>query len=79
MPDMADDTVNLIVKCSRIRLAFQEIYKCPSRDWAELVLDHGCSWAIRSRLEPIRKVARTVKQHRDGFQGRSQAPLRCRY
>src|SRR5215469_16456299 len=51
----------------RIRLAFQEIYNCPSRDWAELVLDHWHSWAIRSRLEPIKKVARTVKRHRDGI------------
>jgi transposase len=51
----------------RIRLAFQEIYNCPSRDWGELVLDRWYSWAIRSRLEPIKKVARTVKRHRDGI------------
>jgi transposase len=51
----------------RIRLAFQEIYNCPSRDWAELVLNRWYSWAIRSRLEPIKKVARTVKRHRDGI------------
>jgi transposase len=42
----------------RIRLAFQDIFNCPSRDWAELVLDRWYSWAIRSRLEPIKKVAR---------------------
>jgi transposase len=51
----------------RIRLAFQEIFNCPSRDWGELVLDRWYSWAIRSRLEPIKKVARTVKRHRDGI------------
>src|SRR5215470_11129878 len=51
----------------RIRLAFQAIYICPSRDSAELILDHWHSWAIRSRLEPIKKVARTVKRHRDGI------------
>ena len=51
----------------RIRLAFQDIYSCPSRDWAELVLNRWYSWAIRSRLEPIKKVARTVKRHRDGI------------
>ena len=51
----------------RIRLAFQEIFSCPSRDWGELVLNSWYSWAIRSRLEPIKKVARTVKQHRDGI------------
>jgi transposase len=51
----------------RIRLAFQEIYSCPSRDWGELVLNRWYSWAIRSRLEPIKKAARTVKRHRDGI------------
>ena len=51
----------------RIRLAFQDIYSCPSRDWGELVLNRWYSWAIRSRLEPIKKVARTVKRHRDGI------------
>jgi len=51
----------------RIRLAFQDIYSCPSRDWAELVLNRWYSWAIRSRLEPIKKVARTVERHRDGI------------
>ena len=51
----------------RIRLAFQEIYNCPSRDWGELVLNRWYNWAIRSRLEPIKKVARTVKRHRDGI------------
>jgi len=51
----------------RIRLAFQDIYDCPSRDWGELVLNRWYSWAIRSRLEPIKKVARTVKRHRDGI------------
>lgn len=51
----------------RIRLAFQEVFSCPSRDWGELVLNSWYSWAIRSRLEPIKKVARTVKQHRDGI------------
>ena len=51
----------------RIRLAFQEIYNCPSGDWGELVLNRWYSWAIRSRLEPIKKVAHTVKRHRDGI------------
>ena len=51
----------------RIRLAFQDIYSCPSREWGELVLNRWYSWAIRSRLEPIKKVARTVKRHRDGI------------
>jgi transposase len=51
----------------RIRLAFQEIFNQPSHDWAELILDRWYSWTIRSRLEPIKKFARTVKRHRDGI------------
>ena len=51
----------------RLRLAFQEIYTAPSHDWGELILNRWYSWAIRSRLEPMKKVARTIKQHRDGI------------
>lgn len=51
----------------RLRLAFQEIYNCPFRDWGELILNRWYSWAIRSRLEPMKKVAQTIKQHRDGI------------
>jgi len=31
------------------------------------VLDRWYSWAIRSRREPIKKVARTAERHRDGI------------
>jgi transposase len=51
----------------RIRLAFQEVYNQPSEEWGELIVDRWYSWAIRSRLEPIKKVARTIKQHRGGI------------
>jgi transposase len=51
----------------RIRLAFQEIYQQPSSDWGALFLDRWYSWAIRSRLDPIKEAARTVMRHRDGI------------
>jgi transposase len=51
----------------RIRLAFQEIYQQPSSDWGALFLDRWYSWAIRSRLEPIKDAARTLMRHRDGI------------
>ena len=35
--------------------------------WGELILDRWYSWAIRSRLEPIKEAARTVMRHRDGI------------
>jgi len=34
-----------------------------SRTWAEKRWKQWLSWAIRSRLEPVRKVARTIKEH----------------
>jgi hypothetical protein len=40
----------------RIRLAFQEVYNQPSEEWGEPILDRWYIWAIRSRLEPIKKV-----------------------
>ena len=51
----------------QLRLAFQEIYQQPTRDWGALFLDRWYGWAIRSRLEPIKDTARTIKKHRDGI------------
>ena len=51
----------------QIRLAFQEIYKQPNRDWGAIFLDRWYGWAIRSRLDPIKHAARTVMRHRDGI------------
>ena len=44
----------------RLRLAFQEMYDAPSLDWGELIFDRWYGWAIRSRLEPMKKAARTL-------------------
>jgi transposase len=51
----------------QLRLAFQDIYEQPSPGWGELVLDRWYSWAIRSRLEPMKDAARTIMRHRDGI------------
>jgi transposase len=51
----------------QLRLAFQEIYQQPTHGWGELFLDRWYSWAIRSRLEPMKDAARTVMRHRDGI------------
>ena len=49
----------------RLRLAFQDIYDQPSPGWGELILDRWYSWAIRSRLDPMKDAARTVMRHRE--------------
>lgn len=36
------------------------------RGWAERMWKHWYSWAIRSRLEPVKRVARMIKKHWEG-------------
>jgi transposase len=50
-----------------LRLAFQDIYRERSREWAAFFLDRWYSWARRSRLEPMKQVALTIDRHRDGI------------
>ena len=51
----------------QMRLAFQEIYAQPGRQWGELFLDRWLGWAKRSRLEPMKALARTIERHRQGI------------
>ena len=51
----------------RMRLAFQEIYAQPARAWGELFFDKWIGWAKRSRLQPMKDVARTMEKHREGI------------
>ncbi len=51
----------------QIRLAFQEIYRQPNRQWGELFLDRWHSWARRCRLAPMKEVAATIDRHREGI------------
>ena len=61
-------TTNLkTARAWRMRLAFQDIYAQPSRPWGDLFFDRWIAWAKRSRLEPIKAVARTMEKHRHGI------------
>ena len=51
----------------QLRCTFQEVYSQPTRGWGELMLEKWVDWAIRSRIEPIKAVARTIRRHRDGI------------
>jgi transposase len=51
----------------RMRLAFQDIYAQPSRQWGELFFNKWISWAKRSRLDAMKAVARTMEKHREGI------------
>lgn len=50
-----------------IKLALQDIYFAPSRALGEQALKKWYNWAIRSQIEQVKKVARTVKSHWDGI------------
>ncbi len=43
-----------------------ELWRYKSRGWAEKAWKRWYGWAIRSRLEPMKKVARMIKRHWDG-------------
>ena len=51
----------------RMRLAFQDIYAQQSYGWGEAFFWRWISWAKRSRLEPMKAVARTMEKHCNGI------------
>lgn len=51
----------------QIKLALQNVYFAATREDAEALLKSWYSWAIRSQIEQVKKVARTVKNHWNGI------------
>lgn len=52
----------------RLKLAFQDIYnKKYTRDIAKLEIDEWINWALHSKLEPFKKVARTIAMKANGI------------
>ena len=50
-----------------IKLALQDVYFAPTREEAEVHLKKWYSWAIRSQIDQVRAVAKTVKNHWNGI------------
>lgn len=50
-----------------IKLALQDVYFSTSREEAEGLLKKWYSWAIRSQIDQVKKVAKTVKNHWSGI------------
>jgi transposase len=46
-----------------IKTLGMQLWHYTSRTWAEKGWKQWYAWAIRSRLAPIKKVARTIKKH----------------
>ena len=50
-----------------LKLALQDVYFAPNREDAEGRLKGWYNWAIRSQIEQVKKVAKTVKEHWNGI------------
>jgi transposase len=44
---------------------FQQLWNYESTAWAAKLLDEWCRQVMRSRIEPMKKVARTLRAHRE--------------
>lgn len=55
------------LRAYNIKLAFQEIYKAKDENEFESLLKKWYFWATHSRMEPIIKVAKTIKKHWEGI------------
>jgi len=55
-------------KAYQMKLTFQDIYRTIwDKETADMALKKWLSWAIRSRLEPVKKFAKMVKSHYKGI------------
>lgn len=53
------------VRAHLLREDFQQFWEYVSPGWAEKFLDEWCTRTMRSQLEPMKKVARTLRNHRE--------------
>lgn len=53
------------VRAHLLREDFQQFWVYGSAGWAAKFLDQWCSRTMRSQLEPMKKVARTLRNHRE--------------
>ena len=54
------------IRALHIKRNFQEIYQAETKNEFVFLLKKWFWWATHSRIEPIRKVAHTIKNHWDG-------------
>ena len=52
------------VRAYLLKEDFQQLWDYDSPAWAGKFLDEWCRQTIRSRIEPMKKIARTLRQHR---------------
>lgn len=52
------------VRAYLLKEDFQQFWNYTSPRWAAMFLDFWCYQAVRSRIEPMKKIARTLRAHR---------------
>ena len=53
------------VRAYLLKEDFQQLWNYESTAWAAKFLDQWCHQVMRSRIEPMKKVVRTLRAHRD--------------
>jgi transposase len=53
------------VRAYLLKEAFQQLWDYHSATWAGKFLDEWCRQTMRSRIEPMKKIARSLRQHRE--------------
>ena len=53
------------VRAYLLKEAFQQLWDYNSPVWAGKFLDEWCRQVMRSRIEPMKKIARSLRQHRE--------------
>ena len=53
------------VRAYLLKEAFQQLWEYNSPAWAGKFLDEWCRQTMRSRIEPMKKIALSLRQHRE--------------
>ena len=53
------------VRAYLLKEAFQQLWEYSSPAWAGKFLDEWCRHTMRSRIEPMKKIARSLRNHRE--------------
>src|SRR3954453_14782402 len=53
------------VRAYLLKEAFQQLWEYSAPAWAGKFLDEWCRQTMRSRIEPMKKIARSLRQHRE--------------
>jgi transposase len=53
------------VRAYLLKEAFQQLWDYNSPAWAGKFLDEWCRQTMRSRIDPMKKIARSLRQHRE--------------